>query len=173
MAKILHRIFEIYRVARGSDPALTPKLEKTATESSAPESWTFEHLAVSRSAGVTHVQFTEASDFNDATVADSARILPNSPTSWASTAKSWWTSPASSCSMLPSSTRSRIQQKVADQGQQDCLVLPRSDRACVLLRRMTEIGWGRRCDSDALVPSRAEGAHLAALRRVTEWAICK
>jgi hypothetical protein len=40
--------------------ALTPKIEKPATEATAPESWTFKHLAVSRSASVTHVKFKEA-----------------------------------------------------------------------------------------------------------------
>ena len=69
MAKIRHRIFEIYESREEATRELTPKSIKPVTDSSAPESWTFEHLAVSRSAGVTHVRFTEASDFNDATVA--------------------------------------------------------------------------------------------------------
>lgn len=69
MAKIMHRIFEIYESLEEATRAVTPKSEKTTSESSAPDSWTFEHLAVSRSAGVTHVQFTEASNFSDATVA--------------------------------------------------------------------------------------------------------
>ena len=69
MARILHRIFEIYESREEATRALMPKSKKTVTESSAPDSWTFEHLAVSRSAGVTRVQFTEASKFNEATLA--------------------------------------------------------------------------------------------------------
>jgi anti-anti-sigma regulatory factor len=69
MAKILHRIFEIYESLEEATRALTPKLERTARETSAPESWTFGHLAVTRSTGVTHVQFKEASDFNETTIA--------------------------------------------------------------------------------------------------------
>jgi anti-anti-sigma regulatory factor len=69
MAKIPHRVFEIYESRDEATRALKPKLEKAATESSAPNSWTFQHLTVSRSAGVTHVQFTEAKDFGEETVA--------------------------------------------------------------------------------------------------------
>jgi anti-anti-sigma regulatory factor len=69
MAKIPHRIFEIYESRAEAARALTPKLGRTATESSAPDSWVFKHLTVSRSAGVTHVQFTEAKDFGEETVA--------------------------------------------------------------------------------------------------------
>ena len=69
MAKIPHRVFEIYESRDEATRALQPKLEKAATESSAPDSWTFQHLTVSRSAGVTHVQFTAAKDFGDETVA--------------------------------------------------------------------------------------------------------
>ena len=69
MAKILHRIFEIYESREEATRALTPKAERTVTESSAPDSWAFEHLAVSRSAGVTHVQFREAQNFDEETVA--------------------------------------------------------------------------------------------------------
>lgn len=68
MAKIPHRIFEIYESRDEATRALTPKLERTANESSAPDSWVFKHLTVSRSAGVTHVQFTEAKDFDERTV---------------------------------------------------------------------------------------------------------
>lgn len=69
MAKIPHRIFEIYESRAEATRALTPKSEKTATESGAPESWVFEQLSVSRSAGVTYVQFTKAEDFGVETVA--------------------------------------------------------------------------------------------------------
>jgi anti-anti-sigma regulatory factor len=69
MAKIPHRVFEIYESREEATRALKPNLEKAATESSAPDSWTFQHLTVSRSAGVTHVQFTEAKDFGEETAA--------------------------------------------------------------------------------------------------------
>ena len=69
MAKIPHRIFEIYESHDEATRALTPKSEKIATESTGPGSWTFEHLTVSRTAGVTHVQFTEAENFGEETVA--------------------------------------------------------------------------------------------------------
>ena len=48
--------------------ALTPKSENTVTEGTAPESWTFRHLAVSRSEVVTHVKFNEEATFGDETV---------------------------------------------------------------------------------------------------------
>ena len=62
-------------------PALTPKLERTARETSALESWSFEHLAVTRSVGVTRIQFKEAGEFNEATIAglraDFAQLADN------------------------------------------------------------------------------------------------
>lgn len=67
MAKYRHRIFEMYEFRDEASRAMTPKLEKTATEATTPESWTFRHLAVSRCAGVTHVQFNEAKTFGDET----------------------------------------------------------------------------------------------------------
>ncbi len=69
MAKIPHRVFEIYDSRDEAIRILTPKLKKAPTESSAPATWTFQHLAVSRVGGVTHVRFTEAEDFSDETVA--------------------------------------------------------------------------------------------------------
>jgi hypothetical protein len=69
MAKILHRIFEIYESHEEATQALTPKAEKAVTESSAPNSWTFRHLGVWRSAGVTHVHFPAGKDFDEETVA--------------------------------------------------------------------------------------------------------
>ena len=70
MAKLPHRIFEIYESREEAIQVLTPKSERTATDATAPESWEFRHLAVSRSAGVTHVEFKEAQDFGDETVAE-------------------------------------------------------------------------------------------------------
>ena len=68
MAKLPHRIFEIYESRDEAIQVLTPKSERTATDATAPESWEFRHLAVSRSAGVTHVEFKEAQGFGDETV---------------------------------------------------------------------------------------------------------
>ena len=59
MAKYRHRIFEMYELRDEATRVLMPKSASPATEATAPESWTFQHLAVSRSAGVTHVQFKE------------------------------------------------------------------------------------------------------------------
>ena len=70
MAKLPHRIFEIYESREEAIQVLTPKSERTATDATAPESWEFRHLAVSRSAGVTHVEFKEAQDFGDETVTE-------------------------------------------------------------------------------------------------------
>jgi anti-anti-sigma regulatory factor len=70
MAKIRHRVFEIYESAEEATRELTPKRMKTATDSSPLESWTFKHLVVSRSAGVTHVRFTKPSEFNEAAIAE-------------------------------------------------------------------------------------------------------
>ena len=70
MAKLPHRIFEIYESREEAIQVLTPKSERIATDATAPESWEFRHLAVSRSAGVTHVEFKEAQDFGDETVAE-------------------------------------------------------------------------------------------------------
>lgn len=48
--------------------ALTPKTADPVMEATAPESWTFRHLAVSRSASVTHVEFKRAETFGEETV---------------------------------------------------------------------------------------------------------
>lgn len=45
--------------------ALTPKSEQAATESTPPASAEFRHLAVSRSAGVTHVRFKGKREFSE------------------------------------------------------------------------------------------------------------
>ena len=69
MARIPHRVFEIYESREEATRVLTPKSEKAGTKSRAPEAWDFAYLTVSRSAGVTHVQFTQAKDFGEETVA--------------------------------------------------------------------------------------------------------
>ena len=71
MAKYRHRIFEMYEFRDEAIRALTPKSEKVATEATAPESWSFRHLAISRSAGVTLVQFNkQAKSFTEETVSE-------------------------------------------------------------------------------------------------------
>jgi hypothetical protein len=50
--------------------ALTPKSERPATEATAPESWNFVHLAVTRTDGVIWVQFKGPQIFQDAVDSD-------------------------------------------------------------------------------------------------------
>jgi anti-anti-sigma regulatory factor len=50
--------------------ALTPKSARPVTDTTAPESWTFKYLAVSRSACVTLVEFQPAQNFGEETVSD-------------------------------------------------------------------------------------------------------
>jgi MFS superfamily sulfate permease-like transporter len=69
MPKIPHRTFEIYETFEDAALALKRKVAKTESELSALDSSTFEHLAVSGSAGVMRVRFREASTFTEATVA--------------------------------------------------------------------------------------------------------
>lgn len=57
MAKYRHRVFEMYEYRAETIRALTPKSAQDATESPVHDSTTFEHVVVSYSAGVTHVQF--------------------------------------------------------------------------------------------------------------------
>ena len=69
MAKYRHRIFEMYEFRDEATRALTPKSARPVTEATASE-WTFEHLAVSRSESVTHVQFKRAQAFGQETISD-------------------------------------------------------------------------------------------------------
>jgi hypothetical protein len=50
--------------------ALTPRIAKPTTEATALEAWVFKHLAVSRSAGVTHVKFKEAETVGEEAVSN-------------------------------------------------------------------------------------------------------
>lgn len=59
MAKYRHRIFEMYEQRDEAIRALTPRTEKAVTEKTAPETWIFAYLDVSRAAGLIHVQFKE------------------------------------------------------------------------------------------------------------------
>lgn len=68
MAKQPHRIFEIYESREEAIRALLPKAKKAVPEATAPESWGFRHLTVSRTAGVTHVQFKAMPDLDDETL---------------------------------------------------------------------------------------------------------
>jgi len=65
MAKYRHRIFEMYELRDEAIRALTPRTEKAATETTAPETWTFAHLEVARVAGLIRVQFKEPRTFDD------------------------------------------------------------------------------------------------------------
>lgn len=69
MAKIPHRIFEIYETHDEATCALTPKSGKVGMESGEADARSFEHLSVVRSAGLIHVGFMEAQDFGEDTVA--------------------------------------------------------------------------------------------------------
>ena len=68
MAKYLHRIFEMYDFRDEAISALTPKVESIETDLTPPDSWDFQHLNVSRSEGVTHVEFQQAKTFDETTV---------------------------------------------------------------------------------------------------------
>ncbi len=70
MAKYRHRIFEMYEFRDEATRALTAKSARPVTESTAQESWTFKHLAVSHSARVAHVRFKSALAFGEETKND-------------------------------------------------------------------------------------------------------
>ena len=70
MAKYRHRIFEMYDFLDEAIRALTPKWELPEPDAAPPESWTFRHLAVSRSTLLTHVKFREATTFENETIND-------------------------------------------------------------------------------------------------------
>jgi anti-anti-sigma regulatory factor len=70
MVKIRHRIFEIYEGCEEATRVLTPRIQKAVTEATPLESWTFRRLGVSRCAGVTRVQLTGASEFDEATMGE-------------------------------------------------------------------------------------------------------
>ena len=68
MAKYRHRIFEMYEFRDEAMRALMPKTEKTATEATAPETWSFTQLLVSREEDVICIQFGELPTSEDAIV---------------------------------------------------------------------------------------------------------
>jgi hypothetical protein len=59
MAKVRHRVFEIYESVDESILQLTSRSEKIALDLGDPGTWTFKYLTVQREAGVTLVRFTE------------------------------------------------------------------------------------------------------------------
>ena len=60
MAKDRHRIFEIYEDRDEAAWELMPKTGKVPNGPTVADDWTFKHLSVTRLAGITQVQFTEA-----------------------------------------------------------------------------------------------------------------
>jgi anti-anti-sigma regulatory factor len=60
----------MYELRQEAIRALAPKSDQPVTETTAPETWTSEHLVVSRSARVTHVEFKAAQTFGEKTVSD-------------------------------------------------------------------------------------------------------
>lgn len=70
MAKYRHRYFEMYDLRDEAAQAMMPKSGKFATEATAPESWSFAHLEVSRRADVICVQFKVPPSFEDAAATD-------------------------------------------------------------------------------------------------------
>lgn len=63
MAKIHHRVFEMYESLEEAVDTLTPKPNQLRPENKSSESWTLRHLAVSRFAGVSHIEFKESQIF--------------------------------------------------------------------------------------------------------------
>ena len=57
MAKIRHRIFEMYESREEAVDTLTPRPTQPVTENEAPEPWTLKQMVVSRLGSVSLVQF--------------------------------------------------------------------------------------------------------------------
>jgi len=70
MAKCRHRIFEMYEFRDEAIVALTPKAAHPVQEATDPKPWTFKHLAVSRSASMTHVKFKGAESIGEVAVSE-------------------------------------------------------------------------------------------------------
>ncbi len=68
MAKYRHRIFEMYEFREEATLALMKTTAPDATESTAPESWSLEYLAASRTSSVTRVEFKGAETFDEKTL---------------------------------------------------------------------------------------------------------
>lgn len=70
MAKRLHRTFEIFDLRDEALRALTPKSVGLVTDSTLPKSSTYNYLAISNSAVVTHVEFKRCQALGEETVSD-------------------------------------------------------------------------------------------------------
>ncbi len=70
MAKVRHRIFEMYELRDEAIRALTPKSAQPTAETNACDSWKFKHLAVLRSANTAHVQFKGEQTLDETTVSE-------------------------------------------------------------------------------------------------------
>ena len=70
MAKYPHRLFEMYEFRDEAARALTPRVERTITDISAPVSWAVTYLAVTRTAGITHIRFQGTKHFGDEILSD-------------------------------------------------------------------------------------------------------
>lgn len=68
MAKYRHRIFEMYEQRDEALEALTPRTEKSVTETTAPETWAFTHLEASRVADKIVLQFRGTTTFDDSVI---------------------------------------------------------------------------------------------------------
>ena len=67
MAKVRHRIFEMYEFRKEAVDALTQRSAQPVVETEAPEPWTLKHMAVSRSASVSLVEFKKGQTFEEET----------------------------------------------------------------------------------------------------------
>jgi len=68
MAKYRHRIFEMYEQRDEALDALTPRTERSATEITAPETWTFTYLEASRVADKILLRFKGSQVFDDTVI---------------------------------------------------------------------------------------------------------
>lgn len=70
MAKRLHRTFEIFDFRDEALRALTPKSVSPVTDSALPKSSTYNYLAISHLAAVTHVEFKRSQALGEETASD-------------------------------------------------------------------------------------------------------
>ena len=70
MAKCRHRVFEIYEFRDEATSALTRKTTHATTEVANKASRTYQHLAVSQSKSVTHIEFKRAEGVGDNDVSE-------------------------------------------------------------------------------------------------------
>ena len=70
MAKYRHRIFEMYEFLDEAAAAQALKATSPSADDSDPASWSFHYLHVSRSSGMTHIEFKQRQSFDEETVND-------------------------------------------------------------------------------------------------------